>query len=427
MTLAIALAASLFVPLDTLTFEDGEVHFLNAAAVGPDDDIVVRGIGFGGANRTVVVITGAARARDVTLWPGGDLVVRDSAKVQSVTTEGATFAAQSVVLVGDSEVEGAITLAERGTATLSRNSTAGSVWVGADTRLNLDGDATVQGDVTAAGEVHVSGGTVLGAMDLAGGILVDESVRPLQFTGPVSLTAPLSSLEASRPVFTRSRFHGDLVVGGGVRMEIQGSSEVSGTLRVEDEARVILFLDTAQVPSGMVSAPSGVILGTNTAGVPVAYAYEREPGAVIIVESGSDPTSTTTCAQSLPNSTGFAAHVTALGGTDAAAGELILRADGVPTNSFAYFFVGTARVQSVAPSGDLCAGGNLGRFVGPGQIMNSGMTGTIAVTINTAAIPGNPSSVAMPGSTYYFQLWNRDAIGGLPSSRFSDTAAVTFR
>ncbi len=164
----------------------------------------------------------------------------------------------------------------------------------------------------------------------------------------------------------------------------------------------------------------------DSAGSHVFYAYEREVGAKILVMRRDDPTSTTVCAQTLPNSTGNAGHVTALGSRLAAAGELILRCEDLPTNSFSFFFVGTELMPVMTQSGDICTGGNIGRFVGPGQIMTTGSTNEISIQIDTTSIPGNPPSAAVPGSTYYFQCWNRDNVSGFATSRFSDTAAVTF-
>jgi len=75
---------------------------------------------------------------------------------------------------------------------------------------------------------------------------------------------------------------------------------------------------------------------------------------------------------------------------------------------------------------NLCLGGSIGRFVGPGQVMNSGASGSFTLTVDLSALPTPTGLVtAQPGETWNFQAWYRDANPG-PTSNFTDAVAVTF-
>jgi hypothetical protein len=78
-------------------------------------------------------------------------------------------------------------------------------------------------------------------------------------------------------------------------------------------------------------------------------------------------------------------------------------------------------------SGNLCLGGSIGRYVGPGQIQNSGATGAIGLTLNLAQTP-TPSGLVQvqAGDTWHFTAWYRDAIGGVATSNFADGLSIAF-
>jgi hypothetical protein len=78
--------------------------------------------------------------------------------------------------------------------------------------------------------------------------------------------------------------------------------------------------------------------------------------------------------------------------------------------------------------GNLCLGGSIGRYVGPGQIQQSGSTGTVSLAIDLAQHPTPTGLVGvLPGETWNFQCWYRDAVGGMATSNFSDGYEVTFQ
>ncbi|MGD2016976.1 MAG: hypothetical protein PVJ89_02565 [Planctomycetota bacterium] len=69
----------------------------------------------------------------------------------------------------------------------------------------------------------------------------------------------------------------------------------------------------------------------------------------------------------------------------------------------------------------------MGRYVGPGQLVNSGSTGTVALPIDLGAMLTPTGLVAATlFSTWHFQLWHRDGVNGQSTSNFTDAVYVTF-
>ncbi|MDG1048753.1 MAG: hypothetical protein P8M11_06575 [Planctomycetota bacterium] len=130
------------------------------------------------------------------------------------------------------------------------------------------------------------------------------------------------------------------------------------------------------------------------------------------------------------NSTGTAAVMGASGSAVAASNDLTLEATELPPNSFCFFLTSLSQgfVQNPGGSqGNLCLGGAIGRFVGPGQIVNSGATGvaTLAIDLTLHPTPTGPVAIAA-GETWSFTTWFRDSSGGAPTSNFSDGLEVQF-
>ncbi|MEM9382518.1 MAG: hypothetical protein AAGB93_21370, partial [Planctomycetota bacterium] len=85
------------------------------------------------------------------------------------------------------------------------------------------------------------------------------------------------------------------------------------------------------------------------------------------------------------NSTGAAAAMTAVGSTSIANNNIVVTAESLPNQAFGYFL--TSTTQDFIPNpggsmGNLCLGGAIGRYVGPGQIQNSANTGAISLPID---------------------------------------------
>ena len=131
-----------------------------------------------------------------------------------------------------------------------------------------------------------------------------------------------------------------------------------------------------------------------------------------------------------PNSTGQTGLISGAGSASVAANTLTLQASRLPNNAFGYFITGVAQANIANPAGSqgvLCLSGSVGRYVGPGQIKNTGTTGSFSLLLNLTQIPTPGGFVsAVAGQTRYFQAWHRDAVGGAATSNFTDGLQVVF-
>jgi hypothetical protein len=130
------------------------------------------------------------------------------------------------------------------------------------------------------------------------------------------------------------------------------------------------------------------------------------------------------------NSTGASASMSAVGSAAVVANDVVLTASNLPLNAFGFFI--TSRTQGFVANpggsaGNLCLGGSIGRYVGPGQIQNSGLIGAISLTLNLTQQPTPAGFVAVQaGETWNFTAWHRDAVGGAATSNFADGLAIAF-
>lgn len=132
-----------------------------------------------------------------------------------------------------------------------------------------------------------------------------------------------------------------------------------------------------------------------------------------------------------PNSTGVPAVISVQGTPVVQANDLTLGGTQLPLDQFGYFLMSesTAFVPLFGgSSGNLCLGGKLYRFSGPptGQVLNSGPTGEMFFSPDLTNLP--QGAVFLPGNTWYFQLWFRDAdpVNG-HTSNTTDGIEVMFR
>jgi hypothetical protein len=132
-----------------------------------------------------------------------------------------------------------------------------------------------------------------------------------------------------------------------------------------------------------------------------------------------------------PNSTGRAATIGADGSASVGANDLDLLAFTLPAGSFAYFLTSRAQGFVAAPGasqGDLCLGGAIGRFVGPGQAQQASGSGFIQLALDLTMHPTPTGLVPVAvGETWSFQAWYRDAVASVATSNFTDGLEVRFR
>lgn len=148
--------------------------------------------------------------------------------------------------------------------------------------------------------------------------------------------------------------------------------------------------------------------------------------------SGGGGGLTTTYCAGVANSTGMSATLCASGSRAVVDNDVRLTCVDLPVGSFGFFLTSQSQgfVANPATSqGNLCLGGSIGRFVGPGQIKMVLTDGTVSLDTNLGewslgALPAPASTYpATAGSTSNFQLWYRDAVGGAATSNF--TSAMT--
>ncbi|MEM8709485.1 MAG: hypothetical protein AAGG01_00920 [Planctomycetota bacterium] len=177
-----------------------------------------------------------------------------------------------------------------------------------------------------------------------------------------------------------------------------------------DDARVISFASDA-----------GNVTPGNAFGERQVYARVRFPGGGL----GS------TYCLSNPNSTGAVATTRAEGSAALLDNDLTLVASSLPRLSFTFFITSQTEGFAANPGGsqgNICLGGSVGRYVGPGQVQNSGVAGTISLDLDLAAIPQPLGPVAgVAGETWRFQAWFRDSLAGQPTSNFTNGYAVLLR
>ncbi|MEL6715782.1 MAG: hypothetical protein AAFP86_18520 [Planctomycetota bacterium] len=127
-----------------------------------------------------------------------------------------------------------------------------------------------------------------------------------------------------------------------------------------------------------------------------------------------------------PNSTLGTGRLRALGSASVAANDVTLSVTDLPIGQFLLFLAATEQAFVPNPggsAGNLCLGGSIGRFLGPGQVQSSQASGTVRLALDLGAIPG-PSSLlsVQAGETWNFQAWYRDGGG----SNFTEAVAVDF-
>ncbi|QDV05547.1 hypothetical protein Poly30_10450 [Planctomycetes bacterium Poly30] len=128
------------------------------------------------------------------------------------------------------------------------------------------------------------------------------------------------------------------------------------------------------------------------------------------------------------HSGGLAGQISALGSAVAASNSTTLVAHDLPSNAFGFFITSRTQGMVAQPGGSqgvLCLGGAIGRYVGPGQIANSGSLRTFQLDLDLSAMPTPNGLVpALAGETWNFQAWHRDLVGGSVTSNFTGAVSV---
>ena len=77
--------------------------------------------------------------------------------------------------------------------------------------------------------------------------------------------------------------------------------------------------------------------------------------------------------------------------------------------------------------GNFCLGGEIGRYVGPGEIQSGGSQGQMSIQVDLSAMPQPVGPVPVnAGDIWYFQGWYRDVVGGSTVTSFSNRLSISF-
>ncbi|MEZ6015053.1 MAG: hypothetical protein R3F49_08070 [Planctomycetota bacterium] len=137
------------------------------------------------------------------------------------------------------------------------------------------------------------------------------------------------------------------------------------------------------------------------------------------------------CGPAVPNSTGSAGVIEATGSETAADNDVTLTALDLPNQAFGFFLTSMTQGSVAQPGGSqgvLCLGGAIGRYVGAGQIQNTGATGSFSLALDLTQTPQPNGFVSITaGGTWNFQAWHRDTSGGNATSNFTDAVQIQFQ
>ena len=181
-------------------------------------------------------------------------------------------------------------------------------------------------------------------------------------------------------------------------------------------------------PDGVVSAEFGSATQVPFAGTP----FSPRVWNGRLCHDGVSPLCTgTICSPAVPNSSGLSGCIRASGSASVSANDLVLEARDLPLNSFGFFLTSDVLALTPNPGGSmgiLCLGGSIGRYVGPGEIRNSGALGVFSLAVDLTRHPTPTGSVAVaPGDTWNFTAWFRDVDPtGASTSNFTSVIEITF-
>ena len=131
-----------------------------------------------------------------------------------------------------------------------------------------------------------------------------------------------------------------------------------------------------------------------------------------------------------PNSTGVTAELSAVGSASVAANDITLVVSDVPPFAFGFYITGMTQGFEGNPAGsagNLCLAGNIGRYVGPGQVQQADASGSFSLTIDLTNTPQPNGFVAIAaGEVWNFQAWLRDSGPAGPTSNFTNGLEISF-
>ena len=174
-------------------------------------------------------------------------------------------------------------------------------------------------------------------------------------------------------------------------------------------------------------APGGML----TVSCDVAIDFDTINGIQVFPSSGTSGLGTSFCGPAATNSSGAPALMTLTGSPAVSMNALTLNCGSMPLNAFGFFLVSQTQGFVSNPggsAGSLCLSGAIGRYVGAGQILNSGTAGSISLPVDLTMVPQPTGFVSVQaGETWNFTSWFRDAINGVATSNFAQGVELVFQ
>ena len=292
--------------------------------------------------------------------------------------------------------------------------------------------------IGSGGSTRVRNCTIVGnssTSQAAGGIRVQGATPTIRNTILWANTGPGGAQGPFNQVSNGANVRHCLVEGG-----FTGTGNISAAPLFVDQAAGNFRL---QVPSPGIDAGdnASLLAGFTEADADGARRRFDEPtvpdtgaGTAPIVDMGAYEASSNIgavfCAAN-PNSTGQVGRIDASGSLDLSQNDVTLTASRLPLNAFGFFIASRTRGFALNPggsAGNLCLSGSIGRYVGAGQILNTGTAGAFSLTLDLGAIPQPTGSVAaVAGESWSFQAWHRDTAIFFATSNFTDGVRLTFQ
>ncbi|MEL6712291.1 MAG: zinc-dependent metalloprotease [Planctomycetota bacterium] len=115
------------------------------------------------------------------------------------------------------------------------------------------------------------------------------------------------------------------------------------------------------------------------------------------------------CSPAVPNLTGLPATIRAEGSEVATDNDVTLIAEQLPPSQFGLFVTSLVQDQTPLGGGNLCLGGQIGRYSLPAQIQQADAAGTFSLALDLNQTPQGPGLIAIgAGESWNFQAWFRD-------------------
>jgi hypothetical protein len=318
---------------------------------------------------------------------------------------------------------------------------------------DLNGDGNLDLAVAAHDDrlVNVFMGTGTGGFGPATSLFVGSNLRPdglamgdLDGDGDLDLVTTTSSNTQN---FVSSFMNAGGALSGPTHSPA-GGLEPGDVLVADFDGDGMLDAATATKLSNSVTVLPGI--GAGSFGAAIALAAGSEPGNLVSADMDGNGTPDlavtnklsnnmltymndsvggpggvgSAYCQSLPNSSGAAATISASGSATVASNNFILQAASLPAGQLGYFLMSTT--QGFAPGfggsqGILCLGAPIVRL--NQAVLSASPMGTVSLPINLSNLPNGMSISA--GQTWNFQYWSRD-LNPMPTSNTTHGVQVSF-